>query len=395
MGKLKTIFTSEYWLIASLCGAFFTFFALNRGGVIVFIEAGFVFLVINILAGEYRLREIPANYWITIAVCVYLLLASVLFHPQVSHYRWLTNLIRMLCVVFAVHCLSRKKINHWVLTLFFAVLSLSVCWQAAAYYIFKMEFGTFSNEHYLSSFTTLTLPAVVYSFLVTKGRYRYAFLPVALLDIDLLLKLYSRPAILGITFGTFFVLIFLTKGRRRWGSIMILCAILAGVLITNYGDVFSRFENLVVTLPEEERIKVWISAWNMLKDNSLTTWIFGNGIGGYRTVYLQYSAPEVVSLIFPHLHLIELCYENGLIGMILVFGGFAVLLISAMIAANHTASRNRRILIKCIIVTFISWLVHAGLTFPFYSKYSQYSLAFILGTLLVTLKNPANQKIEE
>jgi hypothetical protein len=81
--------------------------------------------------------------------------------------------------------------------------------------------------------------------------------------------------------------------------------------------------------------------------------------------------------------------------MISVFGGIAVLLIFAMKAANHAASRNSRILIKCIIVTFISWLIHAGLTFPFYSKYSQYSLAFILGTLLVILENPGYQKIKE
>ena len=46
---LKIIFTSEYWLIASLCGAFFVFFALNRGGVVVFIEASLVLLVINIV----------------------------------------------------------------------------------------------------------------------------------------------------------------------------------------------------------------------------------------------------------------------------------------------------------------------------------------------------------
>ena len=43
---LKTIFTSEYWLIAALCGAFFSFFALNRGGVVLFIDAGAVFLLI-------------------------------------------------------------------------------------------------------------------------------------------------------------------------------------------------------------------------------------------------------------------------------------------------------------------------------------------------------------
>jgi hypothetical protein len=390
--KVTRIFASEYWLVVCLCGAFFSFFALNRGGVIVFIDASFVFLLFNFLADKYRLRNIPASYWITVAVCAYLLGASVLLHPQVSHYRWMANLVRMLCVVFAIHCLSHKTIPCWTTTLFFAVLTLAVCWQAAAYYIFEMEFGTFSNEHYLSSFATLTLPVIVCAFLVTRVWYRYAFLPVALMDIDIILKLYSRPAILGITVGTFFVLILLTKGRRRWGSLLLLGTILAGVLITNYGDVFSRFENLIVTLPEEERIKVWISAWKMLKDNSWSTWLFGNGIGGYRRVYLQYSAPEVVSLIFPHLHLIEVCYENGIIGMILVFGGFAGLLISAMKAASQAVTRNNRILIKCLIVALLSWLIHAGLTLPFYSKYAQYSLAFILGTLLTLIGNRESPK---
>ena len=62
----KVIFTSEYWLLGSLMGAFFSFFALNRGGVVVFIEIGACFVVINLLLGEYRPREIPFSYWATL-----------------------------------------------------------------------------------------------------------------------------------------------------------------------------------------------------------------------------------------------------------------------------------------------------------------------------------------
>jgi hypothetical protein len=200
-----------------LCGAFFTFFALNRGGVILFIDASFIFLLINFFSRRYRIRSIPLSYWITAGVCAYLLGASVLLHPQISHYRWMANLLRMLCIVFAIHCLSRKPIPHWMTILFFSILSLAVCWQAAAFYIFRMEFGTFSNEHYLSSFATLSLPIVVYAFLATKARFRYVFLPVALLDIDIILKLYSRPAILGITVGDLFCYYFFNPGKAQVG----------------------------------------------------------------------------------------------------------------------------------------------------------------------------------
>jgi O-antigen ligase len=83
--------------------------------------------------------------------------------------------------------------------------------------------------------------------------------------------------------------------------------------------------------------------------------------------------------------LLEICYENGIIGVILVFGGIVWFLIYAVKAAKQTDNKNIGLLIKCMIVIFISWLIHTGLTFPFYSKYSQYSLAFILGPLLVVL----------
>ena len=383
--KIKTIFTSEYWLIASLCGAFFSFFALNRGGVVVFIDACIVFLFINFISGKCRLKDIPASYWVTVAICGYLLGASVLFYPKTSHYRWMAYMVRMLCVVFAIHCLSLKKMNTRVTILIFVILSASVCWQAGAYYIYGMPYGTFSNPHYLSSFSMLTIPVIAYCFMATKGWYKFLFLPVALLDIDLLLKIGSRPAILGIAVGTIFVFIFLTRGWRRWGSLLLLCVILVSLYITDYGNVYSRFEELIVNFLQEERFSLWRSAWNMLKDNSLMAWIVGNGIGGGRSVLPQYSTGVLKTLIFSHNYLLEICYENGIIGVILVFGGIVCLLIYAIKAAKQKENKNICLLIKCMIVIFISWLIHTGLTFPFYSKYSQYSLAFILGPLLVVL----------
>jgi len=391
---LKTIFTSQYWLIASLCGAFFSFFALNRGGVVVFIEAGFIFLIINLVSGKYLLKDIPASYWVTVAICGYLLGASVLFYPKTSHYRWMAHLVRMLCVVFVIHCLSLKNLNTWVSKLLFAILSASVCWQAGAYYIYGMPFGSFTNMHHLSSFSILTIPAIAYCFMVTKGWYKFLFLPVALLDIDLLLKIGSRPAILGIAVGAIFILIVLTRGWRKWGGLLLLCVIFVSLYITDYGNVYSRFEELVVNFLQEERFALGRSAWNMIKDNSLTAWIFGNGIGGARSVLPQYSTGVLKALIFSHNYLLEIFYESGIIGVISVFGGIAWLLIYAIKAAKQTDNKNIRIFISCMVVAFISWLIHTGLTFPFYSKYSQYSLGFILGVLLAVIGHPANRIVK-
>jgi len=299
----------------------------------------------------------------------------------------------MLCIVFAIHCLSLKKIEGWVTIFFSAVVSLAVCWQAVAHYIFKMEYGTFSNPHYLSNITMLLFPVIAYSFLSATGWSKYVFIPVALIDMDLLLKTGSRPAVLGLTVGSLFVFIFLTKGRWKWISLLMLCGALMFLYITDYGNVYTRFEELIATFSQEERIQLWDSAWNMLKDNSVWAWIFGNGIGSGRSVLPQYSVPQLKTLIFSHNYVLEICYENGIVGVLSVFGGIGCLLIYAIKVAKQTGNKKIRILIKCMIVTFLSWLIHTGLTFPFYSKYSQYSLSFILGTLLSLLDNISSRQI--
>ena len=390
---IKTILTSEYWLIASLCGAFFSFFALNRGGAVVFIDACAVFLLINLITGRYPLKFIPTSHLVALAICICLLGSSILFNPRSSHYRWMAYMVRMLCLVFAIHCLSHKGIKDWVANLFCIVLAVAVLWQAVSYHFFQMPWGTFSNPHLLSSFSMAALPVVIYALIVTRGWYRFCFVPVALLDIDLLLRIKSRPAVLGITVGAIFVIIFLFKGWRKWGSLLLIGCTLALLYITDYGSVYSRFEELIVNFSQEERIPLWTSAWNMLKDNTLTAWIVGNGIGGGRSVISEYIPdPRLKTLIFSHNHLLEICYENGIIGVILVFGGVAALLFYALKTAKQTDNKNIRILINCLVVAFIGWMIHGGLTVPFYSKYFQYGLAFILGTFLASLEHCTNKK---
>jgi len=390
---LNTILPSEYWLIASLCGAFFSFFALNRGGVVLFIDACAVFLLFNLITGKYPLKSIPKSYLVTLSICAYLLGASILFNAEASHYRWMAYMVRMLCVVFAIHCLSRKEIKDWVANLFCIVLSVAVFWQAISYHIFRMPWGTFSNPHLLSSFSMAALPVVIYALIVTKGWYRFCFFPVALLDIDLLLRIKSRPAVLGVAAAAVFVFIFMVKGWRKWGSLLLVGCTLVILYITDYGDVYSRFEELIVNFSQEERLPLWTSAWNMLKDNTLTAWVFGNGIGSGRSVLPEYNPdPLLKTMIFSHNYFLEICYENGIIGVILVFSGVAALLLYAIKTAKQTDNKNIRILLNCMVVAFISWLIHSGLTVPFYSKYSQYGLAFILGTLLASLEYPAKKK---
>ena len=393
---IKVLLTSKYWLILTLSGAFFAFFALNRGGIVVFIKLSGVFLILNVLFGKYKLKEIPNFYWITCAICAYLLVVSVLLYPQQSHFKWMVNLVWMVCVVFATHCLSQKRVDSRVTNLFLFILSLAVCWQFIAYHLFKMPYGTFTNPHYLSSFAVLTLPMVVYSFFVTTGWYKFIFIPIAIMDADLLLSTGSRTAFLGIFLGMLFVFIFLTKGRRRWYGLIMIFIILAICYITEYANVAPKVMELIINLPKEERVQLYSQAWNKLTENSLREWIFGHGIGWFPVIYTPDSSLKATFFVFPHSYFFEIVYLNGLIGAVLIFGGLALLFDSIVNAARQNQNRKIRLLLKCLIIVFLSWLIHCGLTFPFYSKYSLYPLSFILGISLVLLKtNYLHDKEEE
>jgi len=392
---IKALLASQYWLILTLSGAFFAFFALNRGGIVVFIKLSCIFLLLNALFGEYKLKEIPNSYWIICAICAYLLLTSVLLYPQESHFRWMANLVRMLGVVFVIHCLSQKKIAYWVPEFFSAILSLTVCCQFTARYLFHMPYGTFSNIHCLAMFTVLTLPIIYYFFWITTTWHKFLFVLIAVMDGNLLLQTGSRSAFLGIIVGTFFVFIFLVKDPYKWFGLISICLILVALYLTDYVNFASRIQDLIINLAEEERIQLWTNAWNKLKDNSMLTWIFGHGIGWFPIQYTKESMLKT-TFVFPHSHVIEIIYLNGLIGVVLIFGGFLLLFASIVNAARQNQNRKICLLLKCLIIVFLSWLIHCGLTVPFYSKNSMYPLSFILGISLVLIKtNYPHDKEEE
>jgi hypothetical protein len=117
----------------------------------------------------------------------------------------------------------------------------------------------------------------------------------------------------------------------------------------------------------------------MLSGNSLIEWLFGNGLGE-----IAHSIPAESHKLwpadsFPHLSILELLYENGIIGTFFVISGLISILIILVQYAISLGNKNLRILLEGIIITFLSVLFHTGLTMHFYSKQTLYSLAFILG----------------
>jgi O-antigen ligase len=170
-----------------------------------------------------------------------------------------------------------------------------------------------------------------------------------------------------------------------------MCFILLALYLSDYANFASRVQDLIVNLAEEERIQLWTNSWNKLGENSVLTWIFGHGIGWSPTNYIN-SSNFKTTFVSPHSYFLEIVYLNGIVGFVLIFGGLALLFFLIVNAVRQNQNRKIRLLLKCLIIVFLSWLIHGSLTFPFYSKYSLYPLAFILGTLLVFIGKTASHR---
>ncbi|MFX0200142.1 MAG: O-antigen ligase family protein [Candidatus Hodarchaeota archaeon] len=386
---LKAVLTSEYWLVLTLLGAFFVFFGLNRGGVEPLMKLTIALLIVNTLISKRRLQNIPVSYWVFGTICAYLLLVSILVSFQASYVKWMANLVKMAGVVLGIHCLSEKETPGWIVSLFAIILSLTVCWQFAALHLIDMAFGTFTNQHYLATFAVLALPIVIYFFWITTGWYRFIFAAIAIMDADLLLRTGSRIAFLGIFMSTLLVLIFLVKASRKWVGIGLVCLVPITLYVADYPIFALRFkdfiENFMASLSVQSRIQLWTKAWIKIEGSSLFAWIFGHGIGHFSIPYTQDSI-VIINHVSPHCYFLELLYLNGVIGVVVIFGGLTWVLFSLIRLAVKCEQREIRLLSMSLIVVLLTWFIHSGLTLPFYSKYSQYPLAFALGSALAFIE---------
>jgi len=376
---LKDIVLHRSWLAFFLSGVFFFFFLPNRGALEWCIRLTGVLLFLHILYGNYRVRSIPGNFLILLWVSAIILLLSVLFSGAHTDTHRMYRVIKMLIIVFSIHCLNRGEFDKRIFFLFGALLAILVILQLVARSLLGMPYGTYPNPHYLAELASLTLPLLFYYYSVTTRPYNFLFIPLGFLDLDLLLRTSSRPAILAITVSTVFAIFFLIKTRRKWIALSVLIA--GGILlyVTNYANVIVRIKDLIRNLSTEERVQFWSDTWKMLQHNSPGAWLVGNGIGSFPESFRVYSIPKYNFLSFPHNHLLQILFANGLIGLLLVVTGQVLLLFLMIRLSSRTADPKLTVFISCMTVIYVTWLIFSSLVFGFYSRFTLYPFGFIIG----------------
>lgn len=383
---LRDVLLHRFWLIFSLSGVLFFFFLPNRGVLEWFIRLTGILLFIHIFYGDYQISSIPRHSLLLLWAAAILLLLSTLFSGAHTDTHRMYRVIKMLIIVFSIHCLSQGDSDKRIIFLVGALLASLIILQFVARSLLGMPHGTYSNPHYLANLASLTLPLFFYYYFVTPRPYNFLIFPLAFVDLDLLLRTSSRPAILALSVVTTFAIFSLMSRRRKWIALAALAGGCLLLYVTNYANVIERMEDLLINLPTEERVQFWSDTWKMLQHNSLGAWITGNGIGSFPDFFPAYSIPEYSFFSFPHNHVLQILFDNGVIGVALVLG-WQVLLFYLLIQSSHgTADPKLRLLINSVTVVYATWGIFTSLTFGFYSRFTLYPFGFIMGIILILVE---------
>lgn len=389
---IRDILLHPNWILFSLTGVFFFFFALNRGGVNVFFWSGGVFLLVHLAHGDYGINTIPRYHLWLLGICASLVLMSLIFSYAHTDTHRVFRIGKMLVIVFCIHFISRTEAAQHAYSLLGVLLTVSIAWQFVVRSLFGLPYGTWSNPHYLANVSILTLPLVFYYFRTAPKPYYFLFLLLFFMDIDPLFRNASRPAFLALFVSTLFVLTFFTRGRYRWIGLLSVSACLLLLVVTNYGGFFDKLKELVANAVDEERVHIWQYSLRMLQDSSPADWLVGNGIGRSAVILPTYAIadPLYKDFNFPHNFLIQILFDNGIIGAALVFGGLAFLLYLFIKLARTVDDAPGHLFINCMMAIFLNWLIFTSLTVGFYSKYTLYPIGFIIGTLFVLAEEVPN-----
>ena len=389
---LKRILLHPYWLITSLSAVVFFFFLPNRGALEYSILLTGFFLFIHLIYRDYRISTFPKYFLITL--CAMLILSSFLFSYGHTDTHRVSRIIKMLIIVLSVDCLGQASVHKQIKFVFGVFLPVLIIGEFFVRTMLGQPYGTYSNRHYLAEFASLTLPFIFFYCWTAPKAYKGLFIALGIIDLDLLFRSSSRPAILALAASVLFVVTFLIRGRKRWIGLTTIFLVAAGLYLTHYAHVAGRIDDLIVHLSSEERVQFWSDTWKMLRHNSLGAWIIGNGIGSFPAFFPLYSIPKYDIFTFPHNHILQILFDNGVTGVAAVLAWQIFLLYLVIGSSRRAADPRSRLLVNSIAVVYLTWATFTSLVFGFYSRFTLYPFAFVTGIILILAERPPGSHTE-
>lgn len=259
--------------------------------------------------------------------------------------------------------------------------------QGIAIYLLGQPHGTTKNPHYLAIYSAIFLAISIYLIIKNKELIHRCLLGVLVFLLGtFLLDTSSRPIWIALLLAMMVTVFFLK--RRTALMLLMSCGLLfAGLAITNTSNFKSRWEDLILHANTEERVTIWQDTWKMQENNSSRfQWIFGHGVESFAKDfphYSRYHMNEQIDFNSPHNILLELLYQLGIVGVVLISSGIAFLYYRIISAYLQCRMMDQYAWVYLLLLTVLTIdFFGVSIILPFFVSINLNMLALVAGMVI-------------
>ena len=294
--------------------------------------------------------------------------------------------------VFAISAASfgnRDKLLETLKTLSIFGFSLAIfaivqkaTWSSGIFWFRELTlggspFGPYVNRNHFAGLIGMLIPLGLGLAITQQDKEKkllFGFMTV-IMGVSLFFSL-SRGGITSFFAGmSLFAVLMLqrNKGPRKiWIIAFFIVVVLSYVVYLGIDPIVERFYKTDIS--GEERLVVWSSTWNAIKD----FWLTGTGLGSFLNIFHLYSPLSVQGGIYDHAHndYLEFFLETGLFGTF-----FLLVFVSLMIytVATHPLQGRAGLLRAAALSSVFTMAVHSFFDFNLHILSNLLIFACILG----------------
>ncbi|MBS3812029.1 MAG: O-antigen ligase family protein [Halanaerobiales bacterium] len=207
--------------------------------------------------------------------------------------------------------------------------------------------GIFSNINDTGTLLMVSLIFVISYFEFLKNKYRYLMLIPGILGSLAILLTLSRGSFIGLIAG---LTTYSLRSKKHIVVFVIIILLMSTVIYSN-PKLNNRFFDSITIRENMDRIYIWLSSVEMIKDYPIK----GVGPGNFPIIYPLYKHDydqKTHTMSYAHNIFLNIAVETGLIGFIL----FSAIIIIILIMAIKIYNKNA--LSRGVVAAFLSVLIH-------------------------------------
>ncbi len=301
------------------------------------------------------------------------------------------DLVFMFCVMAAVVLIPKPmntgeiKYRTYAVLLLIAIASTSYI---TMMYFLGHRYSVFENPHFLSLHVVILVNMTIFYSLKYTGISRIAGITVLAVSIFTLTLIGKRIEWVALAASLFVwaALVFQhIKYIRKYACFVAVFGLCITALVS-YSDgpikeVVTARNYSVLNLWQDERLILWADTIEMQKNSDLKGWLVGHGFGGFEDAFSNYSsysgqkkASGAVEFVFPHNFILEILYNNGILGLLILSIPLGYIVFGVF---QNTQGRSYHAILALALLAGV--FIHTFFTLPLFTRFPSTSLGLILG----------------